>query len=108
MLHALKRYIVPLFDPLANISVSCPTNKRDQISRYLTDRGCNVLSVPEEKLIGTFGGRLGAEAAVKAGGSVPAPERVVGASKFLPGAFAKQFQCGCPKCVQPGSVMRDH
>lgn len=108
VLHALKRYIVPLFDPLANVSVACPANKRDQISSYLTDRGCNVLPVPEEKLIGTFGGRLGAEAAAANGGSVAAPERVKGSSKFLPGAFAKQFVCGCPRCIEPGSSKRDN
>ena len=45
-LHALKKYIVPLFDPSANIAVTCPTNKLDECCdghrRALkeTDSGC--------------------------------------------------------------------
>jgi hypothetical protein len=30
------------------------------------------------------------------------PEKVAGMSMFLPGAFAAQFRCSCPKCDRWG------
>ena len=29
-LHALKKYIVPLFDASANVAATCPTNKLEE------------------------------------------------------------------------------
>jgi Zn-dependent M16 (insulinase) family peptidase len=96
-LCAIRRYIVPLFDPLANVSIACPANKVDSICAALAKRGIDARHVPEDKLTSAFGGARAAPPSSAAAAKVP---RTV-SSKLRPGAFASMFKCGCPRCDKP-------
>lgn len=91
--HALITYLVPIFDPSSKLAITCPANKLDHVHDYFTKRGwTNLKKVPEEDLFATFGSDEKEET------PAPLPEKVPGMSMFLPGAFAAQFRCACPKC----------
>mgnify|MGYP002027193863 CR=1 FL=1 len=90
VLHALRKYIVALFDPIANVVFTCPTSKQASICAALAERGAEVRAIAEDGLCAHFGG---SEAVIP---TAPPP----GASRLLPGDFASQFKCGCPKCVR--------
>ena len=93
VMHALITHLVPIFDPSSKLAIACPTNKLDQVHEYFTKRGwANLKKVPEENLFTAF---VDEESTTK---SAPLPEKVPGMSMFLPGAFAAQFRCACPKC----------
>jgi Zn-dependent M16 (insulinase) family peptidase len=92
-LHTLRKYIVPLFDASANLSVTCPPSKVDALAAGLeAAHGGAVCVVPEEQLNAVFG--LDADAP---------PPQTQGRAKPLPAfAFAKQFgRCECPRCGPP-------
>ncbi|KAL3776496.1 hypothetical protein HJC23_013239 [Cyclotella cryptica] len=92
--HALITYLVPCFDPLSNLIIACPPNKLDAIHEYFVGRGWTKLKkVPEENLFEAFAGSVAEESK-----NTALPEKVAGMSMFLPGAFASQFRCTCPKC----------
>lgn len=94
VMHALVTYLVPIFDPSSKLVIACPTNKLDHIHNYFTKRGWTSLKkVPEEKLFSAFLDEDNAEEP-----ETCLPEKVPGMSMFLPGAFAAQFRCACPKC----------
>jgi len=94
VMHALVTHLVPMFDPSSKLAITCPTNKLDDVHEYFTKRGwTNLKKVPEENLFTSF---VGAEDVKKP--AVDLPEKVPGMSMFLPGAFAAQFRCACPKC----------
>lgn len=91
--HALITHLVRIFDPSSKLAIACPTNKLDQQHEYFTNRGwSNLKKVPEDKLFAAFVDTDDAEK------HVLIPEKVPGMSMFLPGAFAAQFRCACPKC----------
>ena len=91
LIHALVAYLIPIFDPSSKLSIACPTNKLDQVHDYFTNRGwTNLKKVPEEQLFTAF--------TDEAETRVHIPDKVPGMSMFLPGAFAAQFRCACPKC----------
>ena len=96
VLHALRRYVVPIFDAGANLVVTCPSNKLDEVcDGVAAEVGIEVRKVPEESLLATFGG----------GGAKEAPAPVVGkANRAVPGAFAKRFKCECPRCGPPPAL----
>jgi hypothetical protein len=93
VIHALITYLVPCFDPSSNLVIACPPNKLDAIHEYFVKKGwANLKKVPEESLFDAF---------TDSDTNKPAatlPEKVAGMSMFLPGAFAAQFRCSCPKC----------
>lgn len=94
VMHALVTHLVPIFDPSSKLAITCPTNKLDDVHDYFTKRGwTNLKKVPEEKLFTAF---VGDEDAEKPAAALP--DKVPGMSMFLPGAFAAQFRCACPKC----------
>lgn len=91
VIHALITYIVPCFDPSSNLIIACPPNKLDAIHEYFVGRGwAKLKKVPEENLFEAFVAEESKNTAL--------PEKVAGMSMFLPGAFAAQFRCSCPKC----------
>ena len=92
VIHALITYLVPCFDPSSNLVIACPPNKLDSIYDYFVSKGwSNLKKVPEEKLFDAF--------ADLDSDNVPAlPDKVAGMSMLLPGAFAAQFRCSCPRC----------
>ncbi|KAL7526503.1 hypothetical protein ACHAXR_003322, partial [Thalassiosira sp. AJA248-18] len=93
VMHALITHLTRIFDPSSKLAITCPTNKLDDVHDYFTKRGwTNLKKVPEEKLFTAFAGDEDAEK------PAPLPEKVPGMSMFLPGAFAAQFRCACPKC----------
>ena len=98
-LHALKKYIVPLFDEAANVAATCPTNKLDADADGLREAlGVPVRKLVEDQLYSAFdapGAVRGANDGLHAPKG-PAPKR--GAGAF---SFAKQFKCECPKCEVP-------
>ena len=92
-LHTLRKYIVPLFDASANLSVTCPPSKVDTLAAgFEAAHGGALRVVPEEQLNAVFG--LDADAP---------PPQTQGRAKPLPAfAFAKQFgRCECPRCGPP-------
>ena len=90
VLHVVRKYIVALFDPIANVVFTCPTSKSAAIVTEMEKRSDDVRAVPEEKLCSVFGG-----SDVLLSTTVPP-----GGSRMLPGDFARQFKCGCAKCVR--------
>eukprot|EP00966_Prymnesium_polylepis_P000326 7460-Prymnesium_polylepis.1 len=97
-LHALKCYIVPLFDPSANLAASCPTNKLDAACDGLEAAlGVPVRKLKEEELYSAFSELPAADI------SAPPPPKVARKGPAGRGAFAfaKQFKCECPKCERP-------
>lgn len=96
VLHALIVYLVPFFDPSSKLVITCPPNKLDHIHEYFVKRGwTNLKQVPEENLFEAF---ANSDATCKPAEAV-LPEKVAGMSMFLPGAFAAQFKCACPRCL---------
>mmetsp|Transcript_27016 Transcript_27016/g.48746 ORF Transcript_27016/g.48746 Transcript_27016/m.48746 type:complete len:971 (+) Transcript_27016:401-3313(+) len=94
VLCIIKNHLVPIFDPSSKLAITCPTNKLDHVHDYFTKRGwTNLKKVPEEKLFTAFVGDEDSEKPAPA-----LPEKVPGMSMFLPGAFAAQFRCSCPRC----------
>eukprot|EP00970_Alexandrium_tamarense_P018703 scaffold13361_cov259-Alexandrium_tamarense.AAC.1 len=94
VIHAIVTHLVKIFDPRSKLAITCPTNKLDAIHEYFSKRGwTNLKKVPEEKLFTAFTDDADAD---KTADMVP--EKVAGMSMFLPGAFAAQFRCSCPKC----------
>ena len=92
-IHALITHLVPCFDPSSNLVVACPPNKIDAIHDFFVKRGwTNLKKVPEENLFSAFTESEATEQATAL------PDKVAGHSMFLPGAFAAQFRCACPKC----------
>ena len=96
-MHALVTHLVPIFNPSSTLAITCPTSKLDAVHEYFSKRGwTNLKKVPEEKLFSTF---VDEADAVEGNEDVASlPEKVPGMSMFLPGAFAAQFKCTCPKC----------
>mmetsp|Transcript_3402 Transcript_3402/g.4919 ORF Transcript_3402/g.4919 Transcript_3402/m.4919 type:complete len:543 (+) Transcript_3402:1-1629(+) len=95
-MHALVTYLIPLFDPKSNLSVACPTNKAEEISEYFAQRGwTDVKNISEDKLCDSF---VHEQESKGDDAKICLPTTVNGVSMFMPGAFAAQFQCGCPKC----------
>ena len=94
-LHALKKYIVPLFDPSANLAATCPPNKLDDDLAGLSEvLGTHITVLKEEDLYGAFD-----RTAKAAGPPAKAPRPMgKGGGAF---SFAKQFKCECPKCEVP-------
>ena len=105
-LHALKKYIVPLFDQAANVAATCPTNKLDADADGLRDAlGVPVRKLVEEQLYSAFDAPEAIVEATNGARSTDAPKGPTvglphprGAAAF---SFAKQFKCECPKCVVP-------
>ena len=94
VLHALVKYLIPLFDPQSNLAVSCPTGKIDEISDFFSDRGwTDVKRIPEDKLCDVFVTKVDQ----LNGGNAPKITDI-SCSMSLPGAFAAQFKCACPRC----------
>jgi hypothetical protein len=93
VIHALITYLVPCFDPSSNLVISCPPNKLDSIHEYFVNKGwVNLKKVSEENLFKAFAESDSDET------KYVLPEKVAGMSMFLPGAFAAQFRCSCPRC----------
>ena len=93
-LHALKRYIVPLFDPSANLAATCPTNKLDSDAEGLEGAlGVHVRKLTEENLYTAF------EPPSAPQRTMPLPRAGKGGHGAF--SFAKQFKCECPKCEVP-------
>lgn len=93
VMHALVTHLVPIFDTSSKLAIACPTNKLDQVYDFFTNRGwTNLKKVPEEKLFSAF------DDADDAAETHVLPDKVPGMSMFMPGAFAAQFRCACPKC----------
>ncbi len=96
-MHAPVTHLVPIFDPSSTLAITCPTSKLDAVHEYFSKRGwTNLKKVPEEKLFSTFADE--ADAVEGNEDVVSLPEKVPGMSMFLPGPFAAQFKCACPKC----------
>ena len=99
-MNALKTYLVPIFEPTSNLSVTCPTNKADDISEFLRSRGWkNLQLIPESKLSTLYSASSSSsnksEKEEKGGeGNVP----YAGVCLRTPGAFAAALKCQCPKC----------
>lgn len=94
VMHALITHLVPIFDANSKLAITCPTGKLDSIHEYFTKRGwSNLKKVPEEKLFTAFIDEVESEKQ-----SAPLPDKVPGMSMNIPGAFAAQFRCACPKC----------
>ena len=91
-MHALKKYLVPLFfDPASNLFVTCPPSKAEALAEgFDAEHGSACTIVPEDRLNATFSGQE----------SAPPPDtkgRAALAPKFT---FAKGWgKCECPKCV---------
>ena len=95
-LHALKKYIVPLFDASANVAVTCPSNKLDAAAEGLeATLGVPVRKLQEEQLYAAF------SLAGAAASTAPAPAPVKKGAFGGAFDFAKQFKCECPKCIVP-------
>lgn len=102
-LHALKKYIVPLFDASANVAATCPVNKIDADADGLREQlGVPVRKLLEENLFTAFDPvPEAAEEVASAQVVASAPAKKVkrgGAAAF---SFAKNYKCECPKCEQP-------
>ena len=96
VLCVIKNKLVPIFDSKSKLSIACPSNKLDPVYDYFTKRGwTNLMKVPEEKLFSAFldDGEGNTDHA-----QVISAEKTPGMSMFLPGAFAAQFRCACPRC----------
>jgi len=90
-MHALVTHLVPIFDPQSILAVTCPAGKLDAVHEYFMKRGwTNLRKVPEECLFSSF--------IVEPQPETKLPDKIPGMSMFLPGAFASQFRCSCPKC----------
>jgi len=101
VLHALITHLVPIFDPSSKLVVVCPSNKLDDVHSYFTKRGWTSLKkVPEENLFTAFSSDDGTKKP-----AVELPDKVAGMSMFLPGAFAAQFKCQCPRCDDPSEPL---
>jgi len=96
VLHAMKRYIVPLFDgSCTNVAATCPQNKLDELCEAMSNNlGVEVRKLQEDELFTAFASdeKAMAEASAAAKVHVPAKRSVAAFG------FAKQFKCECPKC----------
>ena len=109
-LHALKKYIVPLFDASgANLAATCPSSKLDETSAAMEALlGVPVAKLTEDKLSASVDealpspGANGETAAAAAAAAAAAP-----AAKVSPFEFAKRFKCECPKCEDPPDPMAE-
>jgi len=94
VVHVIIKHLVQIFDPSSKLAITCPTNKLDSLHDYFVKRGWkNLKKVKEEELFTAF------VAEEKADEEVCLPDKVPGMSMFLPGAFAAQFKCACPRCL---------
>jgi Zn-dependent M16 (insulinase) family peptidase len=97
-LHALKKYVVPLFDASANLSATCPTNKLDAVADGLRETlGVDVAKHSEDELFTAFAMPHEPTPAGPTAPTQPAKRPRLAASGGAFG-FAKQFKCECPKC----------
>ena len=111
VLHAIKKYVLPLFDPSANLAATCPPNKLDSDAEGLQAAlGVPVRKLQEDSLYSAFEAAAAAEDGGETAVDVSAQEapRAPSAVRTRPGygataafAFAKSFKCECPKCVVP-------
>jgi len=93
VIHVIIKHLVQIFDPSSKLAITCPTNKLDSVHDYFVNRGWkNLKKVKEEELFTAF-------VAEKTDDEVCLPDKVPGMSMFLPGAFAAQFKCACPRCL---------
>lgn len=97
VVHVIIKHLVQIFDPNSKLAIACPTNKLDIIHDYFVKRGWkNLKKVEEEDLFTAF---VETSAEDKKPADVATlPEKVPGISMFMPGAFAAQFKCSCPRC----------
>jgi len=94
VIHVIIKHLVQIFDPSSKLAITCPTNKLDSVHDYFVNRGWkNLKKVKEEELFTAF------VAETKSDDEVCLPDKVPGMSMFLPGAFAAQFKCACPRCL---------
>jgi len=102
VLHALRRYIVPLFDgSCTNVAATCPQNKLDELCDAMGNHlGIDVRKLHEEELFTAFAGDKKAAAEASAAADVHVPAKKKGTAAF---GFAKQFKCECPKCGPTGA-----
>ena len=102
-LHALKRYIVPLFDASANVAATCPANKLDEDEEGLRKQlGVPVRKLQEEGLFQAFDKVGDSDAAPSDAQGACAPVKGKGGTAF---SFAKNYKCECPKCEQPAELV---
>ena len=103
VIHALIKHLVPIFDPSSKLVCVCPSNKLDDVHAYFTKRGwMDLKKVPEEKLFTAFVDDGNHDAGKPA---VQLPDKMPGMSMFVPGAFAAQFKCECPRCDDPSTPL---
>ena len=106
-LHALKRYIVPLFDGAASvISISTTTSKLAAVADGLAaERGGNVVSYAgEEAVLKWVGDSVGDSVGDAKADAPPPATTTVTKTSCRPFAFAAKFKCECAKCVKPVSL----
>lgn len=97
VIHVIIKHLVQIFDPSSKLAITCPTNKLDSVHDYFVKRGWkNLKKVKEEELFTAF---VADEKVDEKVDEVCLPEKVPGMSMFLPGAFAAQFKCACPRCL---------
>ena len=97
VVHVIIKHLVQIFDPSSKLAITCPTNKLDSVHDYFLKRGWkNLKKVTEEDLFTAF---VDTDGEVCLPEKVPVPEKVPGMSMFMPGAFAAQFKCACPRCL---------
>ena len=97
VVHVIIKHLVQIFDPNSKLAIACPTNKLDSIHDYFVKRGWkNLKKVKEEDLFTAFVETAAEDKMPEDVASLP--EKVPGISMFLPGAFAAQFKCSCPRC----------
>ena len=93
---------MPLFDPSANIFVTCPVAKAEVLAEgFAAAHGAACSVVPEEKLNAVFNADQTDGAGVSA---AVGPPQTKGGSK--PGAFASALKCECPRCLPDGTWFR--
>eukprot|EP00929_Paragymnodinium_shiwhaense_P095329 TRINITY_DN56406_c0_g1_i1.p1 TRINITY_DN56406_c0_g1~~TRINITY_DN56406_c0_g1_i1.p1 ORF type:complete len:1111 (+),score=243.87 TRINITY_DN56406_c0_g1_i1:93-3425(+) len=96
-LHAIKKYIVRIFDGSSNLAATCPKNKLDENCKQLEEMlEVPVRKLPEEALYTAFDEALAAGAA-----EVPPPPAPVVKRSGAGYKFASKFKCECPKCEVP-------
>jgi hypothetical protein len=97
-LHALRAYIVPLFDGMASvISVATTTSKLSAVADGLTEeRGGEVVSYAGEEAV-----LKSVRADTDNAAELAAITTTVTKKSSVAFAFAKQFKCECPKCERP-------
>ena len=99
-LHALKRYIVPVFDGATSTFTVCTTSaKLTAVAEAIAaERGGDVLSLEGEEALLKWVAPPRPEGG---GAGAPAATSKVTKSSSKPFSFASKFKCECPKCVRP-------